>query len=133
VSVVEELLSEFLSCLTREITSLLRDGLFIAFTTLLAIHLLINGGYLAYMSKASRRPWDLQLSEGYEPSVTIIVPAYREAKIIERKIENIAELDYPRHKLQVIIVGDAEALEVAKTQVHLLEGAKMGKKVVKVE
>jgi cellulose synthase/poly-beta-1,6-N-acetylglucosamine synthase-like glycosyltransferase len=76
------------------------------------------------MSKASRRSWNLQLLENCEPFITIIVPAYKEAKIIKKKIENIAELDYPKHKLQVIIVGDTETLNAAKQHAHLLEGVK---------
>jgi cellulose synthase/poly-beta-1,6-N-acetylglucosamine synthase-like glycosyltransferase len=122
---MEQLLLRLLPCVAREIMLLLNDGLFIAFVTLLTTHLLINIGYLIYMSKASQRPWNLQLSEEYEPSVTIIVPAYKETRVIKKKIENIAELDYPKHKLQVIIIGDAETLEAAKEQTHLLEGVKM--------
>jgi len=73
------------------------------------------------MLKASQRPWGLSISEDYKPYVTIIVPAYKEAKVIGKKIENIAWLDYPKHKLQVIIVGNLETLEAAKQKLGILE------------
>ena len=104
---------------------LLSDYLFLAFLTLVTIHLAINVAYTIYMLKASRRPWGLNISEDYKPSVTIIIPAYKEAKVIGKKIENIARLDYPKHKLQVIIVGDLETLEVAKQKLGILEGVKV--------
>jgi len=104
---------------------LLSDYLFLAFLTLTTIHLTINVAYTIYMLKASRRPWGLNISEDYKPSVTIIVPAYKEAKIIGKKIKNIARLDYPKHKLQVIIVGDLETLEVAKQKLDILKGVKV--------
>jgi len=109
----------------QESSLLLSDYLFLAFLTLVTIHLAINVTYTIYMVKASRRPWNLKISEDYEPFVTIIVPAYKEAKVIGRKIENIAELDYPKHRLQVIIIGDPETLNVAKQKLGVLEGVKV--------
>jgi cellulose synthase/poly-beta-1,6-N-acetylglucosamine synthase-like glycosyltransferase len=42
----------------------------------------------------------------YEPSVSIIVAAYNEAASIERKILNLLALDYPTHKMQIILSLD---------------------------
>jgi len=109
----------------QELALLLSDYLFLAFLILIIIHFAINVAYTIYMSKASRRPWSLNISEDYEPFVTIIVPAYKEAKVIGKKIENIAKMDYPKHKLQVIIVGDLETLEAAKQKLSILEGVKV--------
>jgi len=64
----------------QELALLLSDYLFLAFLILVIIHLAINVVYIIYMSKAFRRPWGLNISEYYKPSVTIIVPAYKEAK-----------------------------------------------------
>jgi poly-beta-1,6-N-acetyl-D-glucosamine synthase len=41
-----------------------------------------------------------------EPFVTVIVVAHNEAQRIERRIENLLSLDYPRAKLEVIIASD---------------------------
>jgi cellulose synthase/poly-beta-1,6-N-acetylglucosamine synthase-like glycosyltransferase len=41
-----------------------------------------------------------------QPIVTIIVAAYNEEKRIRRKIENLLDTDYPKEKLEIIIVSD---------------------------
>ncbi|MGH7596311.1 MAG: glycosyltransferase family 2 protein [bacterium] len=51
-----------------------------------------------------RRPPSLPAS--YEPAVTLIVSAYNEAKVIRLKIENSLALDYPRDRLEVIVISD---------------------------
>lgn len=38
------------------------------------------------------------------PSVSLVVPTYNEARIINRKMENILQLDYPKDKLGVLVV-----------------------------
>jgi len=40
------------------------------------------------------------------PAVTVVVPAFNEEKHLDAKLNNIRGLDYPREKLQVIIVSD---------------------------
>jgi poly-beta-1,6-N-acetyl-D-glucosamine synthase len=41
-----------------------------------------------------------------EPSVALLIPAYNEAQVIERKIRNSLELEYPRHKLDIVVASD---------------------------
>lgn len=43
------------------------------------------------------------------PSVTIIVTAYNEEKCIRAKLENLAELNYPRELVNVIVASDASS------------------------
>lgn len=40
------------------------------------------------------------------PTVSLIIPAYNEARVIARKIENTLALDYPRDKLEIIVASD---------------------------
>ena len=40
------------------------------------------------------------------PFVTIIIPAYNEAKHIEKKIENTLALKYPKDKLEILVASD---------------------------
>jgi|SRR5437773_2109169 len=40
------------------------------------------------------------------PSVTLIISAYNEEKVIGEKIENALSLDYPRELLEIVIVSD---------------------------
>ncbi len=44
--------------------------------------------------------------EMYFPSVTILIPAYNEEEYIETTIKNKLELDYPRDKLEIIVISD---------------------------
>ncbi len=52
------------------------------------------------------RPTVLPLDENTLPSVTIIVPAYNEEQHIAGKVHNLANIDYPRDRLRIIIALD---------------------------
>ncbi len=41
-----------------------------------------------------------------EPTVSLIISAHNEAKIISAKLENSLELDYPKDKLEIIVASD---------------------------
>lgn len=72
---------------------------------LAAIHF---GIPLSYYWFAKRKwlpmPWNLIIDEGYHPSVSIIVPTYNEAQLIETKLENVHEQEYPRDKMEIIVI-----------------------------
>ena len=40
------------------------------------------------------------------PTITLLIAAFNEEKVIAEKIENSLELDYPREKLQVLVMDD---------------------------
>ena len=40
------------------------------------------------------------------PVVTLIVPAHNEEDVIERKLENVLQLDYPSDQLEVVVASD---------------------------
>ena len=42
----------------------------------------------------------------HRPSVTVILPVHNEARRIEAKIANLLALDYPRDRLQLVVIGD---------------------------
>src|SRR5687767_13938379 len=42
-----------------------------------------------------------------EPSVTLIVSAFNEASVIADKIRNSLALDYPREKIEIVVISDA--------------------------
>ena len=46
------------------------------------------------------------VSGNYEPSVTILIAAYNEERWIDETIRNKLALDYPLHKLEIIVVSD---------------------------
>lgn len=52
-----------------------------------------------------------------EPSVTLLIPAFNEATVIERKLQNALALEYPRSKLEIVVASDGstdETVEIAK-------------------
>jgi cellulose synthase/poly-beta-1,6-N-acetylglucosamine synthase-like glycosyltransferase len=48
----------------------------------------------------------VQAADG-KPTVTVIVAAYNEESVIERRVANLLALDYPRDKLEVVVTSDA--------------------------
>lgn len=68
------------------------------------------------------------------PAVTLIVPTYNEQDVIERKIRNALALDYPRDRLEVLVISDgctddtcAIARGFAREGVRLIELPRGGK------
>jgi poly-beta-1,6-N-acetyl-D-glucosamine synthase len=43
---------------------------------------------------------------GFEPDITLVIPCYNEADIIEEKINNCLALEYPKHKIQLVFITD---------------------------
>ncbi|MBW3127686.1 glycosyltransferase family 2 protein [Hymenobacter profundi] len=46
------------------------------------------------------------VAEKFEPEVTLIVPAYNEADILDAKVRNCQALDYPAEKLRLLFITD---------------------------
>ena len=44
-----------------------------------------------------------------EPTVSLIIAAYNEGGVIEDKIRNSLELDYPHNKLEIIVASDSSS------------------------
>ncbi|MDQ3449627.1 MAG: glycosyltransferase [Actinomycetota bacterium] len=65
---------------------------------------------------ARRRPEPLRavIPDRCLPSVTVVVAALDEEEVIERKLEDVARLDYPRDKLEVIVVADGSTDRTAE-------------------
>lgn len=58
-----------------------------------------------------------RVDDEHLPRYTILIPCYREANIIPQVLKNMEKLDYPRSKLQVLLLleeDDVESLEAAK-------------------
>jgi len=74
--------------------------------------LLIYGIYILAViwGKKYLPPDELQ---GYIP-ISVLIPARNEERVIERKIKNLAEVDYPRELLQVVIIDDASTDQTRK-------------------
>ena len=45
-------------------------------------------------------------ADAFVPEVTLVVPSYNEADILEQKIQNCLALDYPKDKLSILFITD---------------------------
>ena len=71
-----------------------------------------------------------------EPSVSVIVAAYNEEPVIQRRLENLLALDYPADRLEIVVASDAssdrtnelvEAVAAREPRVRLLDCPRGGK------
>lgn len=74
---------------------------------LLAYHHAVYPALLAFGRRRPRKsPAALHAVPEQWPEFTIVVPAYNEAAVIARKIDNLAGLDYPVDRLRIVIACD---------------------------
>jgi len=67
----------------------------------------VFAGYPALMALLARiRPRPVQHDPRHRPTVSLMVVAYNEAPVIEQKLLNCAQLDYPAERLEVIVIAD---------------------------
>ncbi len=67
-------------------------------------------GYPLLISLIARFiPFQIEQSGAPDLSVTILITAYNEETVIEKKIENSLGLDYPRDKLQILVAADGSS------------------------
>jgi poly-beta-1,6-N-acetyl-D-glucosamine synthase len=84
---------------------------FLFFTSfLILLYSYIGYGILLYLLVKIKRLFSKKSSSEadpyFEPEITLIVAAYNEEEIIELKINNSLDLDYPSGKLKLIFVTD---------------------------
>lgn len=81
----------------------LLTALALAFT-----HFIVPLAYYYYLKKRwLGKPWNVNRDPGYRPKVSIIVPTYNEAGLIESKLDDLARQDYPRELVEVVVVDSA--------------------------
>jgi cellulose synthase/poly-beta-1,6-N-acetylglucosamine synthase-like glycosyltransferase len=49
----------------------------------------------------------VQRNDGHLPTVSIVIAAYNEEAVIERRVVNLRELDYPAGELEIVVTSDA--------------------------
>ncbi|MEM3583988.1 MAG: glycosyltransferase [Nitrososphaerales archaeon] len=75
--------------------------------TLGAIHFALPLAYYIYLKRYLNKPWGLKIDKNHMPMVSIIVPTYNEAFLINRKLDDILKQDYPKEKMEIIVVDSA--------------------------
>jgi hyaluronan synthase len=76
------------------------DHIFFGFYSLLITTYILSRFVFSYLKKP------VHYDPSYEPSVTFVVPAMNEEDNIAETIRRFAQVDYPREKLEVVLVND---------------------------
>jgi biofilm PGA synthesis N-glycosyltransferase PgaC len=63
--------------------------------------------YYRYLRNKTKSPWGFRLTRDYITRVTVLVPTFDEATLIERKLDNVKAQSYPKRDLDVIVVDSA--------------------------
>ena len=58
-----------------------------------------------YLAKVKGKKFDAKV-QGYEPTITVVVPLYNEGRSIYDTILSLVRLEYPREKLTITVVDD---------------------------
>ena len=86
------------------------EVIFLFVTTLMMAYLIRHYIFtLTVLRKAKKAKVNVIANAKYEPTVSILIPARNEEKVIGRLPQRIAELTYPHDKLQVMVIDDASS------------------------
>lgn len=75
----------------------------IVFYTYIGYPLIV--GLLATLKRAGNMVHS-PAGNNFEPEVALVVPCFNEAYILEQKVKNCLELDYPKQKLEIFFITD---------------------------
>ena len=88
-------------------------------------------GYFALMKRlTAKRDYHIVLQSNTQPTVSIIVPTYNEARVIEQKLSNIAQGTYPLSRLELIVIDSASSDGTASIAREFLNLNRLNGKVV---
>ncbi len=76
---------------------------FVAFAFLSAYSYLVYPCILLVLSRIFKRDW---VKQQIDTSISVIISAYNEEAVIEKKVRNALALDYPEDRLEVIVSSD---------------------------
>ena len=78
--------------------------IFLTITTLTSIYFL---RYCNGLTKYKDSDFDINIDRTYLPTISIVIPTYNEALVIEDKIKNTLTLNYPPEKIEIILIDSA--------------------------
>lgn len=87
------------------------DSLFLLLSAITVTYLIRHYIFTFAVLKNAQKPRSSTTigSVTYQPSVSILIPARNEEKVIGRLLQRLTELTYPKDKMQVIVIDDASA------------------------
>ncbi len=81
--------------------------LFSLFLTFLIIFCGIYIAYFVFLRNCAKKPWKLEIDKNFQPKISILIPVYNEEDVIEKKLENVESISYPKEKIEMIVADDA--------------------------
>ena len=70
--------------------------------------------YLLVLIKRITAPKKLNIEVRFEPLITLVIPCFNEADILEDKIANCKQLDYPADKMPIVFITDGSTDHTAE-------------------
>ncbi|MCW3995051.1 MAG: glycosyltransferase family 2 protein [Candidatus Bathyarchaeota archaeon] len=94
----------------------LLEAFFLFLTALMVIYMIRHYIFtVAVLRQANKNTRSSNLSpSGLKPTVSILIPACNEEKVIGRLLEQITNFTYPKEKLQVIVIDDSSSDKTGK-------------------
>ncbi|NWF87009.1 glycosyltransferase family 2 protein [Candidatus Bathyarchaeota archaeon] len=86
------------------------EALFLILAVLMAAYLVRHYIFtLTVLKNASKRKETNVLTESavFQPTVSILIPAHNEERVVGRLLQRISELTYPKDKMLIIVINDA--------------------------
>lgn len=84
------------------------EGLSVFLALVMAAYLIRHYIFTIVVLNGSRKQGAVAVKNlVYASSVSILIPAYNEERVIGRILKRVTELTYPRDKLQVVVIDDA--------------------------
>ncbi|MGB9683940.1 MAG: glycosyltransferase [Candidatus Bathyarchaeales archaeon] len=92
------------------------ETLFILLTALMVAYLVRHYIFTITVLKTAQKKKTNSKTQNsvYQPTVSILVPARNEERVIGRLLQRMTELTYPKENLQVIVVDDASTDDTGK-------------------
>lgn len=69
---------------------------------------------LTVIRAANKKCPPTPMNLAFEPTVSVLISAFNEEKVIERLLSRVAAFTYPKEKLQVIVINDASSDQTGK-------------------
>lgn len=83
--------------------------------------LILGGFYLGYYALCRHvirsKTFDVNKNERFRPKVSLVIPTWNEENTIEGKLKNTLAIDYPRNKLEIIVIDSGsrdKTVEIVK-------------------
>lgn len=68
--------------------------------------IIIMAGAIRFIHRQEKQPIEIPSNMDHFPTVSVLVPAHNEGLVIVSTVEHILRLNYPEHKVQVIVIAD---------------------------